>query len=85
MNFVSVFGNVFSKVEFFGYVYDVETELILAAQDVNKDVMSRAVQLNICRMILNSYGWTGEYQKWIADGAGVTEACASLAQNLAAL
>lgn len=80
MNQVSVFGKVFNKVDFFDYVYDT-----FVNADFTEEDSALNMQLKILYGILDAYGWTAEYRQWVADGAGVTEACASLAQTLAAL
>ena len=80
MNQISMFGKKMSKVEFFDYVYDT----FVSADFTEEDSMLN-LQLKILYGILDAYGWTAEYRQWVADGAGVTEACASLTKNLAAL
>lgn len=80
MNQISVFGRLMSKVEFFDYVYDtfVEADYTEADSPLN-------MQLKILYGILDAYGWTAEYRQWVADGAGVNEACASMQTLLAAI
>ena len=80
MNQISVFGKKLNKVDFFDFVYDT----FVSAEFEEEDSLL-SLQLNILYGILDAYGWTAEYRQWVADGAGVTEACASLAQTLAAL
>ena len=79
MNQISVLDNVMSKVAFFDYVYDTFVE----ADFTEPESMLNQV-LNILYGILDCYGWTAEYKKWVADGAGVHEASASLGETLKA-
>lgn len=79
MNQISFFGNVLSKVEFFDLVYDTFVE----ADFTEPDSMENQ-KLAILYGILDCYGWMAEYRQWVADGAGVNEAMAELAELLKA-
>ena len=71
MNQVSVFGKVFSKVEFFDYVFDTFIELDYAIDD--EAYAKFDAEYNILRGILRSYGWEAEYQQWINKDRAVLE------------
>lgn len=80
MNQISIFGKTLSKVEFFDFVFDTFVE----ADYTEPDSMLN-LELKILYGILDSYGWTAEYDQWLADGAGTKEAQAELHELLETL
>ena len=80
MNTITIKGREFSKVEFFDYVFDTFVE---AGYQEPDHPLCR--ELNVLRNILRSYGWMGDYQQWVADGAGANEAAEELRRSLNAL
>jgi len=66
MNQVSVFGKVFSKVEFFDLVFDTFHEADYAQTEELEQRYTAEYHIQLG--ILRSLGWLAEYRQWVANG-----------------